>query len=635
MREGSHTFLIVDDEADVRESLRHRFDRDYRVLTAKDGDQAIEILGSHEVQIILSDQRMPGMTGVEFLRHARRLKPTAIRMLATGYADIRAVLDAAKEGLIFRYILKPWDADELAVAIQQAADQHDLLASLRRSDHAPQPTPSGPATADVRADQIAANVQIGDFRIEKRLGAGGMGIVYLARQVSLDRAVALKFLGPALSLQADKARFQREARAIAKLDHPGIASVYFIGQDQQVCYIAMEYIDGPSLRSVIDRLARAEDEGMDIDAVLAEVLAAATEPAEERFDLPTATYVPQQPGGDEGRIQRLPADRVASPTHIRRCCEIVRDAASALDHAHRRGVIHRDIKPGNLLLDRRGAVHVIDFGLARHYEDNTVTQTGDLIGTPMYMSPEQVSGRLELDGRTDIYSLGLVLYELLTLRRPFLAPNREGILRQIVSKPMPPVGRHNPAVSRDLEGVVHKAIARDPDERYPTAAAFAGDLGHWLAGEPVVAPRYRGTPDRREIAAERPGEVTSIALLFFMLGIASGLRGVIATLRLVESIRAYPGQSPFGSITSNLSFCTRVWLLAIGGGAAGSGLLAGRRWAKALALAYCVGVPVVIFPIYEPAIVITLSLVFVLIIPILLRRRMREWFRLAAEFERR
>jgi serine/threonine protein kinase len=369
---------------------------------------------------------------------------------------------------------------------------------------------------------LEAIVQIGDFRIEKRLGAGGMGVVYLARQLSLNRLVALKVLGSALTDQTDIARFKREAQAIARLNHPGIAEVYFIGQDQDICFIAMEYIDGMSVRELMRKLVTSEVQGHPIDDILQATSAGGNAP-EVRYDGPTQPYPPEPsaneepifPGNTAENVKRL----ISSPAYIRICCEIVRDAALALGHAHERGVIHRDIKPENILLDREGKPHLIDFGLARFYEDVTLTNTGALVGTPMYMSPEQVTGRIELDHRTDIYSLGLVLYEMLTLSKPISSPAREGILRQIVTKAMVPLRWRNKAVPRELESVVHKATAKDPDERYPSALAFADDLRCVLSKRSIGAKPYRYKLDEREIAAERPTVVVYISLIYMTCSI--------------------------------------------------------------------------------------------------------------------
>jgi serine/threonine protein kinase len=288
---------------------------------------------------------------------------------------------------------------------------------------------------------LAPGVQIGDFRIERLLGQGGMGIVFLAYQLSLNRLVALKIMGPALTQQADIARFQREAQAVAKLNHPAIAKVHFVGQTQGYSYLAMEYIDGDSLRMVMNRLRAVRDPKQPIESILQLRQEGGGEAPEMRLDIPTSEDVPPPATNsaqeDRDSLSNEARQLIESKDYIRWCCEVLRDVAKALDHAHKQGVIHRDIKPENLLLDRQGQVHIIDFGLARFFEDVSVTHSGALIGTPAYMSPEQVTGRLKIDQRADIYSLGLVLYELLTLRQPIQAPTREGLLRQILTKPLP------------------------------------------------------------------------------------------------------------------------------------------------------------------------------------------------------
>src|SRR6185436_2172254 len=295
------------------------------------------------------------------------------------------------------------------------------------------------------AGGLEAGVLVGDFRIERRLGAGGMGIVYQARQVSLNRPVALKVLGQALSRGTHVTRFQREAQAAARLRHPSIAQVYFIGQDRHVCYMAMELIDGVSLRRALDRLETTDATAITLDSVVSEELGQDAKAQSVRFDAPTdalggndhcaaATTAPINP-----YLSPRARDLRGSADYIRRAGEVIRDAAEALAHAHAQGVVHRDIKPDNLLLDRAGKVHLIDFGVARFFDDQAVTYTGQLVGTPLYMSPEQVTGRGTIDARSDIYSLGLVLSELLTLRSPVHSTNRENLLRSIVTKPMPPV----------------------------------------------------------------------------------------------------------------------------------------------------------------------------------------------------
>jgi serine/threonine protein kinase len=458
------------------------------------------------------------------------------------------------------------------------------------------------------ASALETGVQVGDFRIERRLGAGGMGIVYQARQVSLNRPVALKVLGQALTRSADVSRFQREAQAAARLKHPGIAQVYFIGQDRHLCFLAMELIDGVSLRRVLDRLETTEISATSLDSVVQEDLAAEPEAKAVRFDSPT-----EEPGPHRGEKLRQAVDGQAADGHVadgrgeinpylspqarelrtssaylRRACEVVRDAALALAHAHEQGVVHRDIKPDNLLLDREGRVHLIDFGVARFFDDHAVTYTGQLIGTPLYMSPEQVTGRGAIDARSDIYSLGLVLCELLTLRPPIEATNRENLLRTIVTKPLPPVSWRNKAVPAELERIVHRATQKDPDQRYATAADFAADLERFLAGKPAIAPPYHFRLDEREIVAARPSQVVLAAFIFFVVS--------FFVFVAMGSLSLF-----FGIITLGLKGDQFVRLATIAipvvvlvaGLTIGRGLLSGRSWARWLGVLTAAGLTLV------------------------------------------
>jgi serine/threonine protein kinase len=504
---------------------------------------------------------------------------------------------------------------------------------------------------------LETGITIGDFQIEQRLGSGGMGIVYRARQVSLGRLVALKVLGPALYREADRHRFQREAQAIAKLNHPGIAGVHFIGQDRQVCFMAMEFIDGLTLRQVIDRLATSHDAALTIDIAIQNSHPDDAEAREERFDQPTGDHVggaERPPGASPGGAAILtPAAKMlrGSQAYLNRCCEVGIEAALALAHAHERGVVHRDIKPENILIDRQGRVHLIDFGVARFLEDVTLTNTGALIGTPMYMSPEQVTGRLELDRRTDIYSLGMVLYELLTLARPITAPTREGVLRQIVTKAMPPASWRNPALPRGLESVLHKAIARDPDDRYQAASDLAADLRRCLDGQPVVAPPYRYRLDPREIKAERPAGIMVLAFGHFLAAALAALMALWMAFTLVamsspafrELLRSRDLNDVSGpdARAGLLSGIVVALALATALSSIGFGLLAAKRWARwaAIAVSSLVGA----WALFESGRLIldghlfaALGFDFPLLafagatIAYLWRRSVRNWFHLAA-----
>ena len=428
---------------------------------------------------------------------------------------------------------------------------------------------------------LEADVEIGDFRIIRRLGAGGMGVVYLARQNSLDRLVALKVLGAALTHPNDIIRFKREATAAARLHHPNIATIHYIGQDEQACYMAMEYIDGVSLRELVTRLGLSHDPLLSIQTMLHRGSVRESQPPRIRFDeAPTEpeTGQPQPLAERDGRVPALEAitseaqQTIASGEYVKHVCDIMRDAARALDHAHRQHMVHRDIKPQNIMLDQNGVVKVIDFGVARFFDEATLTQPGQLVGTPMYMSPEQVAGHL-VDGRSDIYSLGLVMYEMLTLRRPLMAPTREAILRGVVTKAMVPVSWKNSGVPRSVESVVHKALAKDPDDRYATAAEFADDVQRCIDKQPVVADPYRYKFDTREIVAERPWTIMAVAIWWFFAAT------YFVLIRLAQDIARHYLYAPsdgLGYVSASLPgvgtavVCTFFGIM----------VMSGRRWAR-------------------------------------------------------
>jgi serine/threonine protein kinase len=496
---------------------------------------------------------------------------------------------------------------------------------------------------------LEAGIQIGDFRIEKRIGNGATGIVYRARQVPLDRVVALKVLGKSLVDGRDIARFQREARAVARLNHPGIATVYYVGQDADTCYMAMELVEGASLDRLIQALAALDEPDMTIGLVL-ERLPLQEESAKAlRFDL-----LGDYPDSElEVGTEKSSADvrsahalqLLASQEYVRRSCEIICDASEALAHAHEQGVVHRDLKPANLIVDRECRGHLVDFGIARFFDDATVTRTGAVVGTPMYLAPELLTGRVHADQLSDIYSLGLVFYELLTLTRPIEATTREGILREIISKQLKPVSWLNPAVPPDLEGVVHKACAKDPDERYRSAGDFALDLKRFVAGRKVEAPAYRCKLDEREIAAERPKNILGVAFIFHFFAVISIACAGLATVW-------HPNAMPrtYIIIFSMLS----VPLLAIGAWLywIGSGLSSGRwlAWRAALFACLIVVVASVVYAYSQSfsfvgpgpldklfSAVTLLGLTLMLNAPtmvvagVLLRRPTRDWFHFAEE----
>jgi serine/threonine protein kinase/Flp pilus assembly protein TadD len=315
---------------------------------------------------------------------------------------------------------------------------------------------------------------LGDFRLVREVGRGGMGIVYEAEQVSLHCRVALKVLPLAATLDPRQLqRFHNEAQAAASLHHTHIVPVYFVGCDRGVHYYAMQFIDGQTLAQLIRQLSQADvpPSGEEQTTVYPGPAAAVTAPAAQQVT---------QAMRSVGRGQ----------DYFRQVAQLGVQAAEALDHAHQVGIVHRDVKPGNLLLDGRGILWVTDFGLAHVQSEASLTMTGDLVGTLRYMSPEQaLAKRVPLDHRTDVYSLGATLYELLTLRPAFAGKDRQELLRQIAfEEPVRPrqLDRKIPA---ELETIILKALEKNAADRYGTAQALADDLERFLKDEPIRARR--------------------------------------------------------------------------------------------------------------------------------------------------
>src|SRR5437016_2254129 len=284
----------------------------------------------------------------------------------------------------------------------------------------------------VRAAELLG--ELGDYELLEEIGRGGQGVVFRARQKNLNRIVALKVIS--LGQWANKAhlkRFRLEAEAAARLEHPGIVQIHEVGEGDGSCYFSMKFIEGGQLDEVVKQ----------------------------------------------------------SPMSVRRAAELIAKVARTVSYAHEHGILHRDIKPGNILLDAKGEPHLTDFGLARLVEsESSVTQTLDVLGTPSYMAPEQAVGNnAAVRSAAEVYGLGAVLYQLLTGQPPFAGGTTYETIKLLEDTEPRPPQLLNPKVDRDLSTICLKCLEKDPKGRYSSALALAEDLEHWLKHEPILARR--------------------------------------------------------------------------------------------------------------------------------------------------
>jgi serine/threonine protein kinase/WD40 repeat protein len=385
------------------------------------------------------------------------------------------------------------------------------------------------------ADAAAAEAprRLGDFRVLREVGRGGMGVVYEAVQESLGRHVALKVL-PAHDA-ADPTRlerFRREARAAARLHHSNIVPVYEVGECGGTCYYAMQFIRGQGLDQVLGELRRLRDgpgaaAGPALTVSLAEALRTG------HFATGGASPPPSAAPA-ETAVPRGTAPDLSGPgdsQYYRNVARLGAQAAEALAYAHGQKVLHRDVKPANLLLDSDGEVWLTDFGLAKG-EGEDLTRTGDVLGTLRYLPPERLRG--VSDPRGDVYGLGVTLYELLTLRPAFDGDDRGRLLKQLSEEEPPRPRSLDRSVPRDLETVVLKAIAKEPRRRYQTAAELAEDLRRFLADRPVLARRTSALEHAWRWCRRNPG-LGSAALLAAV--------GALAAVTVSVAFALYQGEA--------------------------------------------------------------------------------------------
>jgi serine/threonine protein kinase/Tfp pilus assembly protein PilF len=362
------------------------------------------------------------------------------------------------------------------------------------ADGATEPKVASRGSSAARSTRIITD--FGDYELLEEIGRGGQGVVYRARQKSLNRTVALKVIGLGQwATQAHLKRFRREAESAANLDHPCIVPIYEVGEREGSCYFSMKFIDGGQL----DEVARR------------------------------------------------------TPISIRNAAELIAKLARTVHYAHEHGILHRDIKPGNILLDAKGEPHLTDFGLARLLETkSTVTHTMDVLGTPSYMAPEQASGRNEqLTSATDVYGLGAVFYQLLTDHPPFAGGTTYETVRLVLETEPRQPRLLNPKIDRELSTICLKCLEKDPTRRYSSALALAEDLEHWLKHEPIRAKRSGFFTHARKWVRRNP---SIAALVTVSVALAAGL-GVMSWNRGHEPARPIPAKSiavlPFENLSGS------------------------------------------------------------------------------------
>jgi serine/threonine protein kinase len=420
-------------------------------------------------------------------------RPSREERLGAVLVDCLEALDQGqvpdRQELLARY---PELAPELIEFLNDHADVDRLTAPLRGMSKG---GASAPPEKSGLPGRESESMRLGDYRIVREVGRGGMGIVYEAEQVSLGRRVALKVLPFAATLDPRQLqRFHNEARAAAGLHHTNIVPVFGVGCESGVHYYAMQFIDG---RTLAEFIAEQRGAAPGADAAVPTVPAAAQETSVAPRD---ATY-------------------------FRRVAEWGIQAAEALDCAHSLGVVHRDVKPANLLVDTAGRLWVTDFGLAQVQSDARLTATGDLVGTLRYMSPEQaLAQRAVIDHRTDVYSLGATLYELLTLEPAFGGTDRQELLRQVAFEEPRSPRRVDRTIPAELGTLVLKAMEKNPPDRYATARDFADDLRRFLLHEPIRAKRPNLLQWGRKWAQRHRSAVASavVVLVLALVGLAIG-----------------------------------------------------------------------------------------------------------------
>jgi serine/threonine protein kinase len=435
-------------------------------------------------------------------------------------------------------------AGDLAKCLDGLAFIEKASPHLQTSVYAstPLPEPAGEGT-------------LGDYRLIREIGRGGMGIVYEAEQISLCRRVALKVLPFASTLDPKQLqRFKNEAYAAAQLHHTNIVPVFATGCERSVHFYAMQYIEGQTLAELI-RAARDKERGTRGEGL-------STEDCVRQSAVMAAPVNVDTPGPQAAAV---PTERTSwDPAFFRTIAHIGIQVAEALEHAHQGGIIHRDIKPGNLLIEDASLasqsaslrIWITDFGLAHCQNQIGPTMTGDLIGTLRYMSPEQALGkRIVLDQRTDIYSLGATLYELLTLQPPFDGQDRQELLRQIAFEEPRQPRRVNKNIPPELDTIVLKALEKNPTDRFNTVQELADDLRRFLDDQPIHARRATLWQKLRKwCRRHKPLVWTILAFSALLLGAVAALASWAAytSQRQLEQIQKAEAEAKKSEVEATL-----------------------------------------------------------------------------------
>src|SRR5213592_4554474 len=388
--------------------------------------------------------------------------PPMIRIIRICRKCGAKIFSDAAEALCARWVLKSALSDLAGASVAGGGDPGRVDDPARDETDA---VAAGHNKKTARAAELLG--ELGDYELLEEVGRGGQGVVFRARQKSLNRTVALKVIS--LGQWASKVhlkRFRREAEAAASLEHPGIVPIYEVGERDGSCYFSMKFVEGGQVDEVCRR----------------------------------------------------------TPISIRHAAELIAKVARTVHYAHEHGILHRDIKPGNILLDAKGEPHLTDFGLARLLEsESTVTRTLEVLGTPSYMAPEQALGEnAAVSSATDAYGLGAVLYQLLTGQPPFAGGTTYETIKLLLDTEPRPPRLLNPKVDRDLSTICLKCLEKDPKRRYSSALALAEDLERWLRHEPIRA-RHTGVFTRGTKWVRRNPGIAVMAAMLIALAVPLGV----------------------------------------------------------------------------------------------------------------